>query len=219
MERKLRATLRNGTFGNVSEVRSRNMGAIRGKGNRTTEARLRGMLVRARIRGWEMHPRTVKGKPDFFFPRNQVVVFVDGCFWHGCPRCGHIPGANRRFWKAKIRRNRERDRVTDRLIWQTGLISVRFWEHELKDSPKKCMQRLVKILKGSGRRRSASLKVHLASGQNGKAGHRKKIESALKRRRGDRGTSVFLAAPSFPTVWRCGKEVAMRNATPNPSPT
>jgi DNA mismatch endonuclease (patch repair protein) len=95
----------NGSFGNVSETHSRRMGAIRGKGNRTTEVRFRAMLVRAGIRGWTMQTKGIKGKPDFYFPKSKVAVFLDGCFWHGCPKCGHVPSVNRPYWKAKIKRN------------------------------------------------------------------------------------------------------------------
>jgi DNA mismatch endonuclease (patch repair protein) len=136
----------NGTFGAVPQTHSRRMGAIRGKGNRTTEARFRAMLVRAGLRGWTMQTEGIKGKPDFYFPENMVAVFIDGCFWHGCPRCGHVPSVNRPFWKAKIERNQQRDRDTDNFLQQTGIIAVRFWEHELRESPRQCVERLLEVL-------------------------------------------------------------------------
>src|SRR5271154_6375657 len=107
MERALREKLVNGSFGNVPEVHSRRMGAIRRRGNRTTEARFRAMLVRAGIGGWTMQTNGLKGKPDFFFSESKIAVFIDGCFWHGCSKCGHFPRVNRPFWKAKIRRNQK----------------------------------------------------------------------------------------------------------------
>ena len=82
------------------------MSAIRSRGNKSTEMVLRMALVRAKMGGWIMHPKGVPGKPDFFFAANNLAVFVDGCFWHGCNRCGHIPKTNRPYWKAKIARNR-----------------------------------------------------------------------------------------------------------------
>jgi DNA mismatch endonuclease Vsr len=85
VERKLRAALPDGAFVNVSPARSRQMGAVRGKGNRTTEVRVRAILVGAGVRGWVMHPRDVLGRPDFYFPAERVALFIDGCFWHGCP--------------------------------------------------------------------------------------------------------------------------------------
>ena len=160
MERALRDKLVGGIFGRVSKTHSRRMGAIRGRGNRTTEARFRAMLVRAGIGGWTMQPKEINGKPDFYFPDSKVAVFVDGCFWHSCPKCGHVPNVNRPFWKAKIARNQRRDRDTDELLFQMGIRPVRFWEHELRDTPRVCLQRLVECLgrKGGGCRKS-SLRV------------------------------------------------------------
>src|SRR5882724_9281179 len=91
MERHLKNKLPGGCFSNVSSTRSRIMSSIRGKSNKSTEAVLRSKIVRAGIRGWTMHPPHVPGKPDFYFHRENVAVFVDGCFWHGCGKCGHIP--------------------------------------------------------------------------------------------------------------------------------
>ena len=71
------------------------------------------------------------GKPDFYFPASRVAVFVDGCFWHGCPRCGHTPRTNRPFWSAKITRNRERDQRAIAMLSERGITAVRFWECSL----------------------------------------------------------------------------------------
>jgi len=122
------------------------MGAIRGKGNRTTESRFRAMLIRAGLRGWTMQTKEIEGKPDFYFRDGKVAVFIDGCFWHGCPRCGHVPRVNRPFWKAKIARNQRRDRDTDAHLAELGITTVRFWEHELKINSNECIQRIVSIL-------------------------------------------------------------------------
>lgn len=147
MERALREKLADGSFGKVSETHSRRMGAIRGKGNRTTEARFRAMLIRAGIRGWTMQTKEIKGKPDFYFPESKVAVFLDGCFWHGCPKCGHVPRANRPFWKAKIKRNRRRDIETDGLLRAVGITPIRFWEHELRESRKVCLEHLAELIR------------------------------------------------------------------------
>jgi DNA mismatch endonuclease Vsr len=146
MERALREKLVGGSFGNVSETHSRRMGAIRGKGNRTTEARFRAILVRAGLRGWTMNTKLIKGQPDFYFPACKVAVFLDGCFWHGCPQCGHVPNVNRPFWKAKIERNQRRDVETDEVLRQAGITPLRFWEHELRNCPKDCIHRLLACL-------------------------------------------------------------------------
>src|SRR2546423_7663451 len=124
MERRLRATLPKGEFESVPESRSRAMGRVRSKGNRTTEEALRFGLVRAGIRGWTMHAEMV-GTPDFFFTRQKLAVFVDGCFWHGCPICGHVPVTNRPFWKAKISRNQRRDVLVQENLGQAGIRTIR----------------------------------------------------------------------------------------------
>lgn len=116
------------------EVRSRIMSRIRARGNASTELRLRMMLVRAGISEWKMHDTELPGNPDFCFPEAQVAVFVDGCFWHGCPRCGHIPKSNREYWTKKIERNKDRDNINSLELRERGWRVLRIWEHELKDS-------------------------------------------------------------------------------------
>lgn len=70
-------------------------------------------------------------RPDFVFPKLRVAVFIDGCFWHGCPLHGTKPANNRAFWRRKLARNRARDRLVDRLLRAQGWRVVRVWEHEL----------------------------------------------------------------------------------------
>lgn len=108
------------------------MSAIRGKHNRSTELRLRMALVKAGVRGWKLHSEKLPGKPDFYFERVKLALFVDGCYWHGCPKCGHIPKTRTAFWEAKIKRNQERDKMKDRELKKLGAKNLRIWEHELK---------------------------------------------------------------------------------------
>lgn len=68
---------------------------------------------------------------DFVFRREQVALFVDGCFWHGCPRHGTMPAGNRAFWKAKLARNTERETQVTRALRQAGWTVLRIWEHDL----------------------------------------------------------------------------------------
>lgn len=67
---------------------------------------------------------------DVAFPGRRVAVFVDGCFWHGCPEHGTQPKANGVWWSAKLRRNRERDADTDQVLRDAGWTVLRIWEHE-----------------------------------------------------------------------------------------
>lgn len=69
-------------------------------------------------------------RADIVFPRQRVAVFVDGCFWHGCPEHGLVPRANRDYWLDKIGRNRKRDAETQTALREAGWMAVRIWEHE-----------------------------------------------------------------------------------------
>ena len=69
-------------------------------------------------------------RADLTFVAARVAVFVDGCFWHGCPEHGTAPRANAEWWAEKLERNRERDRDTDAYLGGLGWTVVRVWEHE-----------------------------------------------------------------------------------------
>ncbi|MGH9756940.1 MAG: very short patch repair endonuclease [Candidatus Acidiferrales bacterium] len=112
------------------EQRSRNMASIRSKGNATTERIFLRLLRKAKIAGWRRHA-DLPGKPDFAFHSQKVAIFVDGCFWHGCPRCYRAPKDNRSYWRTKIIANRLRDRKAARLLRATGWRVLRIWEHSL----------------------------------------------------------------------------------------
>jgi DNA mismatch endonuclease, patch repair protein len=72
----------------------------------------------------------MRRRADLVFPRARVAVFVDGCFWHGCPEHGTIPKNNRAWWKEKLAGNQNRDRDTDARLLEAGWTVVRAWEHE-----------------------------------------------------------------------------------------
>jgi len=107
--------------------RSAVMARIRSHGNRATELRLAALMREHGITGWRRRAR-VFGRPDFVFRAAKVAVFVDGCFWHGCPRHGTMPRCNRAFWKAKLTRNAARDREVTRTLRKAGWRVVRVWE-------------------------------------------------------------------------------------------
>jgi DNA mismatch endonuclease, patch repair protein len=73
---------------------------------------------------------TLPRRADAVFPRARVAVFVDGCFWHGCPVHCRMPAANRAYWETKISRNVTRDRETDKRLIEAGWAVVRIWEHD-----------------------------------------------------------------------------------------
>ena len=133
--------------------RSRIMAAVRSKGNRSTETALLSLLRLNHITGWRrQYP--IAGKPDFAFPRARLAVFVDGCFWHGCPRCGSIPVSNRPYWEAKISRNIQRDRAQTKELRLKGWAVERIWEHDLRGG---ALPRVAQRLKTALARQHAKL--------------------------------------------------------------
>lgn len=74
-----------------------------------------------------------KTRADIVFARQRVAVFVDGCFWHGCPEHCRLPQRNREYWEAKISRNQERDRGLNAALEDAGWTVIRIWEHEPVD--------------------------------------------------------------------------------------
>lgn len=123
------------------QKRSEVMSQIRSRGNKATELRLIGIFREYGIKGWRRNQKLL-GKPDFTFKRERVVVFVDGCFWHGCPRCYIRPSSNQEFWDNKIATNRKRDRYVTRELRRLGWDVVRIWQHQLAKPG-----RMVSILK------------------------------------------------------------------------
>lgn len=82
---------------------------------------------------------------DLVFPRARVAVFLDGCFWHGCPEHMRPAKSNQSFWSTKITGNRQRDQDTDRQLGQAGWTVVRVWEHE---DPKLAADRVATVVRG-----------------------------------------------------------------------
>ena len=82
---------------------------------------------------------------DLVFTRAHVVVFLDGCFWHGCPEHHTVAKTNAAYWADKVTQNRERDRETDRLLGDAGWLVLRVWEHE---SPTDAAGRVAALVRG-----------------------------------------------------------------------
>jgi DNA mismatch endonuclease (patch repair protein) len=128
------------------QKRSEVMSLIRGKGNRTTEGRMIELFRESGIKGWRRH-QPLPGRPDFTFRREKVAIFVDGCFWHGCPDCYRAPKSNVEFWKRKVDGNRRRDRRVTRQLRSTGWSVVRVRECVLKRSPVAVARRVWRALR------------------------------------------------------------------------
>jgi len=108
------------------------MSRVRGTGNIATEGKVVRLLRQAGISGWRRH-LPIPGRPDFSFRKQKVAVFVDGCFWHGCPKCFRLPKQNRFFWKTKIEGNRRRDRSVNGRLRRMGWKVIRIRECQLKN--------------------------------------------------------------------------------------
>lgn len=116
----------------TSPLRSTIMRAVPRR-NTAPELALRRALFSCGLRFRVGASTKLPGTPDVVFPGSKVAVFVDGCFWHGCPIHGTQPRSNAAFWRAKLDRNRQRDLRVDEALLQMGWIAHRVWEHELKE--------------------------------------------------------------------------------------
>lgn len=129
-----------------SAKRSSIMSRVRGSGNMSTERALVEIFRKNRIIGWR---RQIKlfGKPDFVFLKSRLAIFVDGCFWHGCPKHASYPATNRAFWEKKLLRNKDRDRLVTRTLKKSGWRVLRIWQHELTASAQaRCVSRITREL-------------------------------------------------------------------------
>jgi DNA mismatch endonuclease, patch repair protein len=140
-----------------SRKRSQIMSRVKGRGNLLTEMKLIEVFRAHGFVGWRRNSRLF-GKPDFVFRRSGVAIFVDGCFWHGCPLHAQWPKSNALFWRKKLKRNKRRDRVVTRTLKRLGWKTMRVWQHELR-RPEILVRRLVRALGQPNGARSALRKV------------------------------------------------------------
>ena len=110
--------------------RSEIMRAVKSRGNMTTELALLRFFRQTHIAGWRRHI-ALPGRPDFVFKKTKLAVFVDGCFWHGCPLHSTKPRNNAAFWRRKFAANKTRDLLVNRMLRRRGWRVLRIWEHEL----------------------------------------------------------------------------------------
>lgn len=114
--------------------------------NTRIELQLRSALHARGLR-YRIHRRplqAVRRHADIVFSRAKVAVYVDGCFWHGCPQHATWPRRNAAFWRDKIETNIQRDQETDRSLVEAGWIPVRVWEHDAVDEAADRIARLVR---------------------------------------------------------------------------
>lgn len=127
------------------------MASVRSRGNQSTEGVLAVAMRRQGITGWRRQTiisvtrckgEKLRVRPDFVFRRDRVAVFVDGCFWHACPKHGTIPKTRTAFWRRKLDGNRTRDIVVSRILRGAGWTVLRLWEHETETNITACVRRI-----------------------------------------------------------------------------
>ncbi|MFH0991456.1 MAG: very short patch repair endonuclease [bacterium] len=125
----------------TKKKRSEVMSHIRAYGNKETELALAKLLRVNGVTGWRRHEKLL-GKPDFVFRESRLAVFVDGCFWHCCPKHSNMPLNNRLFWRKKLNANKKRDVFVNKELRKQGWRVVRIWEHDLVKNSQGCIRRI-----------------------------------------------------------------------------
>jgi DNA mismatch endonuclease, patch repair protein len=118
------------------EKRSDTMRRVKGR-DTSLEMKVRRALHRKGLRYRLAYP--LPGRPDIVFVRARVAIFLDSCFWHGCPQHLRMPHSNEEYWHAKIARNVQRDKRTNATYEDSEWRLIRLWEHELKENFEFCM--------------------------------------------------------------------------------
>lgn len=124
----------------TKKQRSECMSRIGGK-NTNLEHVFRKHIRAFGVKGYRSYAK-IPGRPDLYFPNHKLAIFVDGCFWHGCPRCASFPATNKKFWKEKIEGNKKRDKAVNMKLRKLGIRVIRFWGHDIKKSPDGCVKKL-----------------------------------------------------------------------------
>lgn len=112
------------------EARTRTMRAVKSKDSKM-EVKFRSALWRDGLRFYK-NVKKLPGKPDIVFSKQRIVVFLDSCFWHGCPQHLRMPASNADYWQPKIERNKNRDTQINTYYSENNWKVFRIWEHELR---------------------------------------------------------------------------------------
>lgn len=125
----------------TTKQRSKTMSKIRAK-HSVPELLLRSALWAKNIR-FRLHKKDLPGKPDLVIAKYKLAIFVDGDFWHGYEWKVRKPKTNQGFWHPKIERNMQRDQFANESLHQMGYTVMRFWEHEVKQNLKACVNQVM----------------------------------------------------------------------------
>jgi DNA mismatch endonuclease (patch repair protein) len=129
------------------EMRSRIMSSIMGTDTRP-EMEMRKALHRLGYR-YSLRHRfpEIRCTPDITMVSRKTVIFVDGCFWHRCPKCFKAPKSHKRYWGPKIERNVRRDKEQTRWLRRQGWTVIRVWEHQIRENLGRSVENIVKKTK------------------------------------------------------------------------
>ncbi len=119
--------------------RSFNMARIRSF-NTSIEKKFRSLLYKNGFRNYKINAN-IPGKPDIYFPKEKIAVFIDGCFWHRCKKCFNEPKSNTEYWRKKIDRNVKNRKKIRKKLKENGIILISFWEHEIKKDLLNCLKK------------------------------------------------------------------------------
>lgn len=127
----------------TKKQRSYNMSQIK-RSNTKPEITFRKYVWSKGVRCYRVKNK-IPGKPDLYFPSKKIAVFIDGCFWHKCPKCFIKPKSNNKYWDKKIERNTQRDKEIKRLLQNQNIHVIRIWEHQVNDELEKTFKKFLKI--------------------------------------------------------------------------
>ena len=129
-------------------VTTKVMKANKGKDTKP-EQKVRAILREIGYPGYRLNWKKVPGRPDIAYPGRRIAIFVNGCFWHRCPKCNlSLPKSNVDFWRNKFEHNVERDRRKTVELEALGWTVITIWECEIKKEADGVRTRLLEVLQG-----------------------------------------------------------------------
>jgi DNA mismatch endonuclease (patch repair protein) len=122
------------------------------------------LKVRSALHGRGLRYRLrsdLPGKPDLVFVKARIAVFIDSCFWHGCPEHCRMPANNREYWQRKISRTVERDKRMAETYKNMDWVMHRIWEHDIKQGFDDCIDQIEQLVRSSSsRKKGAQQKIN-----------------------------------------------------------
>ena len=129
-----------------SEVTRRVMQSNKSSGT-NPELELLRLVRSAELKGYRKNYKKIPGKPDIYFPKARLAVYMHGCFWHRCPHCNPTtPKSNADFWNSKFENNVKRDKRVKRRLSRMGVSFLTIWECQLKKRGKACIGRIRRVV-------------------------------------------------------------------------